>query len=71
MKIRPIGWVRDAQVTNSNQNDVTKNGSCQTNLISYFMEVSKAIDKGSSYDGIYLDFSNAFDKVSNKCLILS
>lgn len=37
--------------------------SCQTNLVSYFDLVTRSLDCGNSVNMIYLDFSEALDKV--------
>ena len=43
--------------------------SCQTNLISFYEEVSSRLDSGESMDVVYLDFSKAFDTVPHKRLV--
>ncbi|CAJ0936924.1 unnamed protein product [Ranitomeya imitator] len=43
-----------------------RNRSCQTNLISFYEEVSYRLDHGESLDVVYLDFSKAFDTVPHK-----
>ncbi|CAJ0928052.1 unnamed protein product [Ranitomeya imitator] len=45
-----------------------RNRSCQTNLISFYEEVSYRLDHGESLDVVYLDFSKAFDTVPHKSL---
>ena len=42
---------------------------CLTNLLTFFSEVYEAVDKGKSYDIIYLDFIKAFDKVPHESLL--
>jgi len=37
--------------------------SCTTNLVDYMNVVTKALDSGSSYDVVLVDFQKAFDKV--------
>uniref|UniRef100_A0A8C5MLW7 Reverse transcriptase domain-containing protein n=1 Tax=Leptobrachium leishanense TaxID=445787 RepID=A0A8C5MLW7_9ANUR len=47
-----------------------KHRSCQTNLITFYEEVSRSIDQGVAVDVIYLDFAKAFDTVPHKRLLL-
>ena len=46
-----------------------KDRSCQTNLISFYEEVSKTLDRGVAVDVIYLDFAKAFDTVPHTRLM--
>ncbi|XP_073444954.1 RING finger protein 112-like isoform X2 [Dendrobates tinctorius] len=50
--------------------ETNKDRSCQTNLISFYEDVSSQMDQGESLDVIYLDFSTAFDTVPHKRLPL-
>ncbi|CAJ0967503.1 unnamed protein product [Ranitomeya imitator] len=50
------------------QHGFMRNRSCQTNLISFYEEVSYRLDHGESLDVVYLDFSKAFDTVPHKRL---
>ena len=43
--------------------------SCLTNLIEFFQEVTRCVDKGSAVDVVYMDFSKAFDKVPHGRLV--
>ena len=45
-----------------------KDRSCQTNLISFYEEVSKTLDRGVAVDVVYLDFAKAFDTVPHSAL---
>uniref|UniRef100_A0A803TCZ3 Reverse transcriptase domain-containing protein n=1 Tax=Anolis carolinensis TaxID=28377 RepID=A0A803TCZ3_ANOCA len=47
---------------------LSKNKSCQTNLISFFDRVTSWVDTGNAVDVAYLDFSKAFDKVPHDLL---
>ena len=38
-----------------------KDRSCQANLISFYEEVTKTLDRGVAVDVIYLDFAKTFD----------
>ena len=46
-----------------------KNRSCQTNLLTFYEEVSGHLDKGKPVDVVYLDFAKAFDTVPHKRLL--
>ncbi|CAM5097898.1 unnamed protein product [Natator depressus] len=48
----------------------TKGRSCQTNLISFFENVTDFLDKGNAVDLIYLDFSKASDTVPHGELLV-
>ncbi|CAM4590454.1 unnamed protein product [Lepidochelys kempii] len=52
------------------QHGLTKGRSCQTNLISFFENVTDFLDKGNAVDLIYLDFSKAFDTVPHGELLV-
>ena len=51
------------------QHGFMKGRSCLTNLLEFFEKVMDAIDKGKSFDCIYLDFAKGFDKVPHFRLI--
>uniref|UniRef100_A0A8C5LNF3 Reverse transcriptase domain-containing protein n=1 Tax=Leptobrachium leishanense TaxID=445787 RepID=A0A8C5LNF3_9ANUR len=53
-------------VIGKNQHGFMKHRSCQTNLITFYEEVSRSIDQGVAVDVIYLDFAKAFDTVSTQ-----
>ena len=53
----------------SRQHGFMKDRSCQTNLISFYEEVSKTLDRGMAVDVIYLDFAKAFDTVPHTRLM--
>ncbi len=44
--------------------------SCATNLLEFFETVTEAVDEGSPFDIIFLDFAKAFDKVPKAPLLL-
>ncbi len=45
------------------QHGFMPNKSCTTNLLEFFEIVTEAVDEGSPFDIIFLDFAKAFDKV--------
>eukprot|EP00061_Rhincodon_typus_P015044 g42500.t1 len=51
------GLIRD------NQHGFVQGGSCLSNLIEFFEELTKVIDESRAVDVVYMDFSKAFDKV--------
>uniref|UniRef100_A0A8C5MT82 Reverse transcriptase domain-containing protein n=1 Tax=Leptobrachium leishanense TaxID=445787 RepID=A0A8C5MT82_9ANUR len=56
-------------VIGKNQHGFMKHRSCQTNLITFYEEVSRSIDQGVAVDVIYLDFAKAFVTVPHKRLL--
>ena len=58
------------KLINPSQHGFLKAKSCLKNLICFFEEITKWVDKGSPVDIIYLDFQKAFDKVPHQRLIL-
>ena len=58
------------KLLNSSQHGFLKSKSCLTNLLCFFVEITKWVDEGSPVDVIYLDFQKAFDKVPYQRLIL-
>ena len=51
------------------QHEFIKDRSCQANLIYFYEEVSKTLDRGVAVDVIYLDFAKAFDTVPHTRLM--
>ena len=51
------------------QHGFVKGRSCLTNLLEFFEEVTRKLDKGESVDVIYLDFQKAFDKALHRRLL--
>ncbi|KAK4811098.1 hypothetical protein QYF61_016384, partial [Mycteria americana] len=57
-------YLRDNAVTGHSQHGFTRGKSCLTNLISFYDKVSHLVDQGKPVDVVFLDFSKAFDTVS-------
>ena len=56
--------VQDNRGIRPSQHGFTKGRSCLTNLISFYDLVTHLVDEGKAVDVVYLDFSKAFDSVS-------
>ena len=52
-----------------NQHGFIRGRFCQTNLIAFYDQVTKALDADVAVDVVFLDFSKAFDTVSHPVLI--
>jgi len=52
----------NALIRNS-QHGFTRGKSCLSNLLEFFEEVTKTLDRGEAVDLVYLDFAKAFDTV--------
>jgi len=63
------GRVKDNQGIRPSQHGFMKGGSCLTNLISFYDQVTRLVDEGKVVDVIYLDFSKAFDTVPHSTLL--
>ncbi|GAB0178736.1 mitochondrial enolase superfamily member 1 [Grus japonensis] len=61
--------VQDNQGIRPSQHEFMKGRSCLTNLISFCGQVTHLVDEGKAVDVIYLDFSKAFDTVSDSILL--
>ena len=51
------------------QHSFLKGKSCLTNLLEFYEDVSRAVDRGEPVDVIFLDFQKAFDKIPHKRLL--
>ena len=54
---------------NHSQHGTTKGKLCLTNMLSFYSKVNETMDNSESYDILYLDLSNAFNKVPNQRLL--
>ena len=54
---------------NESQHGFMSNKSCCTNLLEFFVQVTKAVDEGEPYDVVFIDFAKAFDIVPRKRLL--
>ena len=61
--------VRGIQGIRPSQHRFMKGRSCLTNLISFYDWVTSLVDEGRTVDVVYLDFSKAFDTVSQRLLL--
>ena len=64
-----IEFAKDNNIISSKQHGFTNGRSCQTNLLTFYEEVSCELDRGRPVDVVYLDFAKAFDTVPHKRLI--
>ena len=51
------------------QHGLIKGRSCLTNLITFYDWATRLVDEGKAVDVVYLDFSKAFDMVSDSILL--
>ncbi|CAM4550903.1 unnamed protein product [Lepidochelys kempii] len=49
--------------------DSPREGTCLTNLIAFYDEITGSMDEGKAVDVLFLDFSKAFDTVSHSILV--
>jgi len=57
------------KLINESQHGFMSSKSCCTNLLEFFERVTRAVDEGTPYDVVFLDFAKAFDKVPRKRLL--
>ena len=60
-KIMEQSWVTDNQGIRPSQHWFMKGGSCLTNQISCYDQLTSLVDEGEAVGVVYLDFSKAFD----------
>lgn len=63
-----LSWHLKALI-NLHQHGFVKAKSTATNLVSFINDVSQILDKRSSVDAVYTDFSKAFDRVNHQILV--
>jgi len=61
--------MEEKKVIRSNQHGFTKGKSCLTNLIAFYDGMTVWVDEGRTVDVVYLNFSKAFDTVSDNILL--
>ncbi|PKU38727.1 rna-directed dna polymerase from mobile element jockey-like [Limosa lapponica baueri] len=61
--------MKDNQVIGPSQHGLMKSESCLANLISIYDKVTCLVDEGKAVDVVCLDFSKAFDTVSQSILL--
>jgi len=59
----------DENIISGGQHGFVKGRSCLTNLLTFYENVTRELDKGSDYIAIYLDFRKAFDTVNQRRLV--
>ncbi|KAF4793634.1 RNA-directed DNA polymerase from mobile element jockey-like protein [Turdus rufiventris] len=65
-----ITWhIQDNQGSRPSQHGFRKGRSYLTNLISFYDHVIHLVDEGKTVDVVYLDFTKAFDTVSDRILL--
>ena len=65
-----VNHLETNNLLNSSQHGFRPGRSCTTNLLEFLETVTKKIDEGKPMDLLYLDFTQAFDKVPRKRLIM-
>ena len=56
-------YIEDNSLFNPNQHGFRSSRSCLSQLLSHYDEILSILEQGKNADVVYLDFSNAFDKV--------
>lgn len=57
------------KIIDNRQPDFTEGKSCLTNLVAFYIRVTKSVDKGRATDIIHLDLCKAFDSVWHNILV--
>lgn len=57
------------EVIGNNQHGFIKGKSCMTSLIAFYGKMAEFLNEGRTVDFFYLDFSKAFNSVSNNILV--
>ena len=61
--------MQDNREIRPSQHGFMKGKSCLINIVSFYDQVTRLVDEGKAVDIVYLDFSKAFDMVSNSILL--
>ena len=69
LKDEIVDHLLNNELLKSSQHGFMKNKSTVTNLLEFFDKITEIYDNVEAADVIYLDFSNAFDKVPTKRLL--
>jgi hypothetical protein len=69
IKDRIMNHLKRHRLIRKSQHGFMPGRSCTTNLLEFFDKVTAAVDRGESFDAVFLDFANAFDKVPRKRLL--
>ena len=65
-----VRFIEQNKLMSNSQHGFRSGRSVQTNMTEFLDQTTRWLDKGRSFDIIYLDFAKAFDKVCHKRLIL-
>lgn len=57
------------EVIGNNQHGFIKGKSCMTSLIAFYGKMAESLNEGRAVDFFHLDFSKAFNSVSNDILV--
>ncbi|CAM5159894.1 unnamed protein product [Natator depressus] len=69
VKNKIVSHIAEHKLLCKSQHGFCKGRSCLTNLLEFFEEINKHVDKGDPVDIVYLDFQKAFDKVPHQRLL--
>lgn len=63
------GHVKEKEVIGNSQRGFSREYSCLTNLIDFYVKITSLVDQGRAMYVIYLDFSEAFNSASYNILV--
>ncbi|CAM4478491.1 unnamed protein product [Lepidochelys kempii] len=69
VKNKIVKHIEEHKLLGKSQHGFCKGRSCLTNLLEFFEEVNKHVNKGDPVDILYLNFQKAFDKVPHQRLL--
>ena len=64
-----VNFLEQNNLYNPGQHGFRQGRSCLSQLLAFYDEVLRMLEKGLNVDAIYLDFAKAFDKVDHKIII--